>query len=187
MNPQEIEIKKKIAHIKKVRAEQVAKYDLEIAELDLKLISVESEEIENEKLYEQISSEFEKNGYPIIPTKFGNVIEIDKGILLSASSCKDYSNIRYEGKGVIKSSRKPMSLSAPEILTILSDYDNIPKEGIDARKKWVSKKIGKAKRIDTILWNYVNGNLTEVLQQYVNENPLFYEKGQLVLNKMEML
>lgn len=182
MNPQEIEIKKRIAQIKKRRAEEVAKYDLEIAELDLKLVP-----IENEELYEEIASEFEKDGYPITPTKYGNVIEIEGGILLSASSCRNYKSISYGGNGIIKSSRKPMGLLAPEILTILSDYDNIPKEGIDNRKKWVSKKIGKAKRIDTILWNYVNGNLTEALQQYVNENPLFYEKGQLVFKKMEVL
>lgn len=179
MNSQEIEIKKRIAQIKKRRAEEVAKYDLEIEELNLQLIP-----IENEELYEEIASEFEKDGYPITPTKFGSVIEIEGGILLSASSCKDYTNLSYGGNGIIKSSRKPLGLTLPEILTILSDYDNIPKAGIDNRKKWVSKKIGKAKRIDKILWNYVRGNLTEVLKEYVNENPLFYEKGQLVVKKM---
>ena len=71
MNSQEIEIKKRIAQIKKRRAEEVAKYDLEIEELNLQLIP-----IENEELYEAIASEFEKDGYPITPTKFGSVIEI---------------------------------------------------------------------------------------------------------------
>ena len=179
MDKEEIEIRKRIAEIKKRRAEEVAKYDLEIEEYNLKLIP-----IENEELFEEISSEFEKERYPILQSKFGNVIEIDGGIRLSASSCREYKNITYDREGVIKSSRRPMSLTAPELLTILSDYDNIPKEGIDRRKKWVSKKIGKAKRIDTILWNYVNGNLTKVLQEYINENPLFYEKGQVVFKKM---
>ncbi len=175
MDKQEIEIRKRIAEIKKRRAEEIAKCDLEIAELDLKLIP-----IENEELFKEISSEFEKEGYQITPTKMGNVIEIDGGIMLSATACKEYKSVEYVGEGVIKAGRRRMPFTAPQILLILQDYDDIPKIGIDTRKKWVSKKIGKAKRIDTLLWNYVTGNLTEALQDYINENPLLYEQGQLI-------
>lgn len=175
MDKQEIEIRKRIAEIKKRRAEEVAKCDLEIAELDLKLIP-----IENEELFEEISLEFEREGYQITPTKMGNVIEIEGGILLSATACKNYKSVEYVGNGIIKVGRRKMPFTAPQILLILQDYNHIPKVGIDTRKRWVSEKIGKAKRIDTLLWNYVNGNLTEALQQYMDETPLAYDQGQLV-------
>ena len=152
----------------------IAKSEKTIAECELKIMDIEDEE-----LFEQYSLEFENEEYISKPTKMGNIIEIDGGIQLSASACKDYTNVTYEGDGIIKVGRRTCSLTAPEILVVLSDYDNIPKIGIDTRKKWVSKKIGKPKRIDTILWNYIKGNLNEALTQYKNENPLYYNQGQL--------
>ena len=159
-----LELKKQIAESEKT----IAKCELEIMD------------IEDEELFEQYELEFDNEINIVQPTKMGNIIEIDNGIQLAASACNDYADVHYVGGGVIKTGIHKCKFTAPQIVMLQKEYDNIPKKGIDTRKKWAKKITGYPVRIDTILWNMYRGKFQQAIEDYSNESPLKYKEGQVI-------